>query len=200
MIIQAALVGSVVVAGLRVFYRRRSRPLIYWLAAPPDQLFDSWTGQPMSWPQVAQRVEINYRIASASLGLSILGLAYTPLNTISIPLSLFSSLPQFERSIESLSLNRRVNADVLGASVLIGGVLLQAYFFVSFLQWLFVLNERLAARIMLQMEQSGLAQAMPTLFEMWAILQDEYADLQRRMMAQDGRTIQVSPDDVQRAT
>jgi hypothetical protein len=145
-VVNGLLAGTFAIAATRVVVRRRRRNLMYWLAAPEQTPFEGRDEQALN--EINRRVETSYRFAGYSLGISVIGLLfYPPLGWVSVPLTLYSALPLFERTLDNAIDRFEINADVFSTTVLSVSLIVENYFFASLLQWLYALNERAAFRI-----------------------------------------------------
>ena len=145
-IVNGLLAGTFAVAAARLFSRRRQRNLMYWLVVTEQTPFESGDNERLAI--IDERIETSYRYATYSLGLSVLGgLVYAPLSWLSVPLTLYSALPLFERTLDNASDRFEINGDVFATTVLSVSLILDNYFLASLLQWLYALNDRAAFRL-----------------------------------------------------
>ncbi|NDJ60863.1 MAG: hypothetical protein GYB67_07040 [Chloroflexi bacterium] len=189
-VIDALLAGTLITASLRIFQRRRRRNLMYWLSLPADTPFDGDYENTQALNTLNQRVRVSYRLATYSLGLSLIGaLIYTPLGIISTPLTLVSALPLFERTIDNALERARLNGDVISATALIVTILSEGYLLASALQWLLALNELVAFRLSRRLRTYFDPNAMPNVGQ----LQDLMAALRYEQWRRNADLITLDP-------
>lgn len=150
-IVNGLLAGTITLAATRIVWRRRQRNLMYWLVADESGPFES--EDPQALRRIDDKINTTYRLASYSLGLSILGTVYTPFGWLSVPLTLASALPLFERTLDNAVDRFSINSDVFASTVISVSLILENYFFASLLQWLYALNERAAFKLSEQMRR-----------------------------------------------
>ena len=94
-----------------------------------------------------QAVERNLTIAKVAMGLSAVGaLAYSPLNLLSVPLTLYGALDLFEDGYNGLVHERRFKASILDAITVLG-TLASGYFFAGALaNWLYYSGVKIVQR------------------------------------------------------
>lgn len=190
---RAAAATSILYAGARWVYRRRSRRLVYWLAMPTEQPSDEWTGAPLEQEDLLERSVMNYRVACVSLALAFAGVFYAPFNFIGLPLTLFSAAPMIERALDASFREGRVTNDTLGTVTLYLTVAFNNYFLTSLLHWFYVLNERLAIELAIRVETMSQSSEMPTVDEILMVLQQA---LLRYEMWRNGDVIQLDSSQV----
>lgn len=152
LLVNGLLAGSLTFAASRVLWRRNRRNLMYYLDLPVQTIFERQDREGIA--VMRQQVDRSYRYATYSLGLSVLGVVvYAPLGLLSVPLTLYSSLPQFERTIENLLDRVELNVDFIQVALVGVALVLERYFLASFLQWVFVLNEKASFELSEYMER-----------------------------------------------
>ena len=94
-----------------------------------------------------QAVERNLTIAKVAMGLSAAGaLVYSPLNLLSVPLTLYGEFDLFEDGYNGLVQERRFKASILDAITVLG-TLASGYFFASALaNWLYYAGVKIVQR------------------------------------------------------
>lgn len=148
LIVDALVVGTLAAASWRVMRRQRQRKLIHWLTINQQDPFADDYDSRRKLKQIDMQVNTRYRIAVYSLGLTVVGaITYPPMTAISVPFTLFTALPLFERTIENSVTRFEINGDFLGSSALIVSLVVDNYLLASLLQVLLALNEKVLLSI-----------------------------------------------------
>jgi cation transport ATPase len=150
--VTACIAGGVTYAGLKTLVKLRPRKRKHWLVRVNDQAPGEASSSASSPGQVVDRdTDSHYfRLASASLGLSMAGsLIYPPLALASVPFTVYVSLPVFERAYIALFKELRFKMAVVHAIMVVSLLATQHYILVSLLNWfhyyLAILAEQLRA-------------------------------------------------------
>lgn len=191
--INALLAGTLALASLRLFGKRRQRNLMYWLATPQQDPFSEGAVGERRLAAIEKQVNQNYILASYSLTLSLFAvLIYTPAGWLSIPLTLLSALPMFERTLDQLTSRARINWDLLGTTAISLSILADNFLMASLLQWLLVVNEQMALRLSRRFKTYIDPNAMPDLY----YLNEIWSNLRQEMWRQRGEMITLDPSQV----
>ena len=119
-LITACVAGGVVYAGLKTFVKWRPRKKTAWLVK-----LDSWPQRDALPASEAGSMELDetttsrsLTIASVSMGLSMSGaLLYAPLSLASVPLTVYGTIPIFERTYSALFKEGRMRLAVVQSMV-----------------------------------------------------------------------------------
>ncbi len=136
--VTACIVGGVTYAGLKTFVKLKPRKRKNWLIRVKDQVPDDASSAASGNDQAVDRTtDPNYfRLASVSLGLSMAGsLIYAPLGLASVPLTVYVSLPVFEKAYIALFKELQFKMAVVHATMVVSLLATQHYILISLLNW-----------------------------------------------------------------
>lgn len=139
LVINACITGGIVYAGLKTFVKWRPRKKAAWLVkldSPPQR--DSLPVRDAGSMEPDETRTSHYlTIASVSLGLSASGaLLYAPLSLASLPLTVYGTIPIFERTYVALFKEGRMRMAVVQSIAVVGSLASQHYVLASFITWL----------------------------------------------------------------
>ena len=149
LLVSTCIVGGVLYAGLKTFVKRRPRKKATWLARLDSQApRDSRPATREDRLGLSEYKTYRYFIiSSVSVGLSMSGaIVYPPLSLVSVPLTVYTSLPLFEQAYISLFQGGRLNVSVFCSTTIIGTLATQHYFLASLIDWLYYYLHLLAQR------------------------------------------------------
>ena len=145
--INVFIAGGVLYAGVKTFIKHRPKKKTAWLAETGSQAKQ----EPLSATdengisQIEEETDRHFTISSVSLGLSISGaLVYPPLGLASVPLTVYTSIPVFEKAYEALFQEGRIRMAVVSSVAVIGTLATAHYSLASFIGWLHYYMTRLA--------------------------------------------------------
>jgi cation transport ATPase len=148
--VNACIVGGVVYVGVSTLLRRRPGKKTRWLVP----LYGQPPGDPSALPHEARMLpdEITasryLTISSVSLGLSVAGrLFYSPLGLASVPLTVYGTLPVFERAVAALVTEGRLRMSVVQSVAVVGSLATRHYVVASLLTWLYDYFTLVATRV-----------------------------------------------------
>lgn len=139
LLVTACIAGGVTYAGLKAFSRLKLRKRDNWLVRRDDQAPSNASSTATdSEQQLAREIDLrNFRLASVSLGFSMAGsLIYAPLGLVSVPLTVYVSLPVFENAYSAVFKEVRLRMSVVHAVTVVGMLATQHYILASLLNWL----------------------------------------------------------------
>ena len=140
LLVDACIVGGVLYAGFKTLVKRRSRKKATWLVRLDGQ------GPGDAWPATREdRLGLSeyqtshyFIVSSVSLGLSMSGaIVYPPLSLVSVPLTVYTSLPMFERTCIALFQEGRLTGSAFYSTIIIGTLATQHYFLASLINWFY---------------------------------------------------------------
>jgi hypothetical protein len=145
-IISAFVAGSVLYAGAKTYFKHRHRKRFVWLLddtgkRSPHETIIIDNPDPI---QLAQTNDVEFSVSTVSLGVTLIStLAYSPLSLISLPLSVYNSIPIFEEAFEVVFLKRSFRFVLVSSSIIVTGLLTDLQSLASLVQWLHFLNRKL---------------------------------------------------------
>jgi Cu2+-exporting ATPase len=157
-IVNVVIAGGVLYAGIKTFIKHRPKKNS-WLRESVRQkanLSGSETDQDGfldSEGQDERKFQRDLAISSVSLGMSVSGLLfYSPLGPASVPLTIYGSIPVFERAFEVIfgkarGKMRPIGLSVISLLVVIGSLATEHYTVASLIDWLRSYLTLLARRV-----------------------------------------------------
>ncbi len=139
LLINACIAGGVVYAGLKTFVKWRPTKKTAWLvkldSRPQRDALPASEAGSMELDETTTSRSLT--IASVSMGLSMSGaLLYAPLSLASVPLTVYGTIPIFERTYSALFKEGRMRLAVVQSIVIVGSLASQHYVLASFITWL----------------------------------------------------------------
>ncbi|ETX05232.1 P-type ATPase [Candidatus Entotheonella palauensis] len=138
LLVTACIAGGVTYAGLKTLVKLRLRKRKNWLIRVNDQAADHASSAASDSSQALDRSTdpLYFRLASVSLGLSTAGsLIYAPLGLVSVPLTVYVSLPVFENAYTALFKEVRFKMAIVHATIVVGTLATQHYVYASLFNW-----------------------------------------------------------------
>ncbi|ETW92564.1 MAG: hypothetical protein ETSY1_43090 [Candidatus Entotheonella factor] len=138
LLITACIAGGVTYAGLKTFAKHRLGKRKHWLIRANDQAPNNASSEAHSNSQdVDQAADpLYFRLASVSLGFSTAGsLIYAPLGLVSVPLTVYVSLPVFENAYTALFKELRFKMAVVHSAVVVSTLVTQHFVLASLFNW-----------------------------------------------------------------
>ena len=139
LLVQVFIIGGVAYAGLKTLVQQQRQKKAVWLAkrddpapaAPPPT-----GGEPQPIPD--ETIISHYlTVTSLSLGLAAIGaLFYAPLGVASVPLTIYSTVPIFERVWKGLLVEGGRNRGIVQSVIIIGTLATRYYSLAALTAWL----------------------------------------------------------------
>ena len=151
LILNVVLAGGIAYVGFNVYGQSRPRKRLIWLTRQDNHVHHA------AWPTGQEAAGKSFRpyrlppplaISSVSLGFSIAGtFGYPLLNLASIPLTLYSALPDLKQAGAAVFVTKRMSWSVVWSVVVVSVLATQRYLTASLLTWVSDVTALGAARL-----------------------------------------------------
>lgn len=150
LLVNTCIIGGVLYAGLKTLIKRKPRKKALWLVRldnqTPHAFQPATRAEPLSLSEY--KTHRYFIMASFAMGLSVSGATfYPPLSLVSVPLTVYTALPIFEKAYEALFREGRLGASALWSTTIVGSLVTQQYFLASLIGWFYFYAHLLVQRV-----------------------------------------------------
>jgi len=139
LLINVCLAGGLIYAGLKTLIKRQPRKKMTWLVKLDGEPARGLVSETDVYPQdMSAMTAAHYlTMSSVSLGLSVSGaLFYPPLSLVSVPLTVYTTVPIFERAYVALFIEGRIRLALVQSATIVGTLVSRHYTLASLVPWL----------------------------------------------------------------